>query len=115
GKEGVFWTEAWGWVRADDRKRLFEIARLAAAFRGTSEFALESSQQGAACLSTLRQVWPDRVLAWLAEVLCERDVRPVPAVVLGVSSARQRISPRVSLARFLLSLDPTFVTRGGPP
>ena len=26
------------------------------------------------CLSMLRQVWPDRVLDWLSEILCERHV-----------------------------------------
>ena len=26
------------------------------------------------CLSMVRQVWPDRVLDWLSEILCERHV-----------------------------------------
>jgi urease accessory protein len=33
------------------------------------------------CLSMLRQVWPDRVLDWLSEILCERHVRPALAVL----------------------------------
>src|SRR6266478_5972902 len=48
--EAVFFSEAWRCAIDDDRAKLFEIAELAAAFRGTSEFALESSQQAAACL-----------------------------------------------------------------
>ena len=44
-----FFNEAWRCTRDDNRARLFEIAELAAAFRGTSEFALESSQQASAC------------------------------------------------------------------
>ena len=68
--EAIFFSEAWRCAVDDDRAKLFEIAELAAAFRGTSEFALESSQQAAACLATLRQVWPDRLLDWLSEMLC---------------------------------------------
>jgi urease accessory protein len=56
--EAIFFSAAWRCAINDDRAKLFEIAELAAAFRGTSEFALESSQQAAACLATLRQVSP---------------------------------------------------------
>src|SRR5580704_9363653 len=56
--EAIFFSEAWRSARDDDRAKLFEIAELAAAFRGTSEFALESSQQASACHSMLRHVWP---------------------------------------------------------
>jgi urease accessory protein len=110
--EAIFFIEAWRCTVEDDRQRLFEIAELSAAFRGTSEFALESSQQGAACLSTLRQVWPDHVLSWLAEALCERDIRPVPAVVLGVSSARQGIPAGLASPAFLQSYIANLVTAG---
>src|SRR6266478_3960101 len=48
--EAIFFSEAWQCAIDDDRAKLFEIAELAGAFRGTSEFALESSQQAAACL-----------------------------------------------------------------
>src|SRR5258708_24950575 len=89
--EAIFFGEGWRGAIDDDRARLFEIAELAAAFRGTAEFAVESSQQASACLATLRQIWPDRVLDWLADILCERHVRPAFAVVLGVRSARQGI------------------------
>src|SRR6516225_9557187 len=57
--EAIFFSEAWHAAVADDQAKLFEVAELAGAFRGTSEFALESFQQGAACFATLRQVWPD--------------------------------------------------------
>src|SRR5215469_12222306 len=50
--EAIFFMEAWRAARNDDRGKLFEITELAAAFRGTSEFALETSQQAAACLTT---------------------------------------------------------------
>jgi urease accessory protein len=42
--EAIFFSEAWHCTTQGDRARLVGIAELAAAFRGTSEFALESSQ-----------------------------------------------------------------------
>ena len=110
--EAIFFNEAWRCVAEDDRPKLFEVAELAAAFRGTSEFALESSQQAAACLSTLRQVWPDSVLDWLYEILRERHVPPAIAVVIGVASARQHIPVNLALPAFLQSFTANLVTAG---
>ena len=110
--EAIFFCQAWRCAMKHDRAKLFEIAELAAAFRGTSEFALESSQQAAACLTTLRQVWPDGLLDWLLEILCERHVQPVLAVVLGVRSARQGIPASLALPAFLQSYIANFVTAG---
>src|ERR1700738_1480904 len=36
--EAIFFGEAWRGATDDDRARLFEVAELAAAFRGTAEF-----------------------------------------------------------------------------
>jgi urease accessory protein len=110
--DAIFFSAAWRCTTDDDRAKLFEIAELAAAFRGTSEFALESSQQAAACLATLRRVWPDRVLDWLSGILCERQVQPALAVVLGVSSARQGIPARLALPAFLQSYLANLVAAG---
>jgi urease accessory protein len=109
--EVIFFSEAWRCAMDDDREEeLFGIAQLAAAFRGTSEFALESSQQAAACLATLRKVWPDDVLDWLSQILHERKVQPTLAVVLGVRSARQGIPASLALSAFLQSYIANFVT-----
>ena len=110
--EAIFFSEAWRSAIDDDRAKLMEIAELAAAFRGTSEFALESSQQAAACLATLRRVWPDRLLDWLSERLSEHHVLPALAVVLGVGLARQGIPASVALPAFLQSYIANFVTAG---
>ena len=110
--EAIFFSVAWRSTTDDDRAKLFEIAELAAAFRGTSEFALESSQQATACLSALRQVWPDRVLDWLWNILRERGVQPALAVVLGVCSARQGIPASLALPAFLQSYLANLVTAG---
>src|SRR5262245_6442753 len=110
--EAIFFSEAWRCTFNDDRARVFETADLAAACRGTSEFALESSQQGTACLVMLRQVWPDRVLDWLARVLWERHVQPPASVVFGVGLARQSIPARLALSAFLQSYVANLVMAG---
>jgi len=110
--EAIFFTLAWRSTVDDDCATLFEIAELAAAFRGTSEFALESSQQATACLATIRQVWPDRALDWLSELLRERRVQPALNVVLGVCSARQGIPASLALPAFLQSYLANLVTAG---
>jgi urease accessory protein len=111
--EAIFFVEAYRCAAEDDRRvKLFEVAELAGAFRGTAELALESSQQAAACLSTLRQVWPDRVLDWLSETLGERHVQPALAIVLGAASARQRIPTELALPAFLQSSIANLVTAG---
>ena len=110
--EAIFFYQAWRGSMMHDRAKLFEIAELAAAFRGTSEFALESSQQATACLATLRKVWPDSLLDWLSEILGERHVRPALAVVLGVRSARQGIPVSLALPAFLQSYVANLVTAG---
>ena len=110
--EAIFFGEAWRCARDDDRTKLLEVAELAAAFRGTSEFALESSQQGAACIATLRHAWPDRVLDRLSGALRERRVQPALAVVLGVRSASQGIPASLALPAFLQSYIANLVTAG---
>jgi urease accessory protein len=110
--EAIFFIEAWRCAIDDNRPKLFEIAKLAAAFRGTSEFALETTQQATAGLATLRQVWPDCVLDWLSSSLREGQVQPAPAVVLGVRSARQGIPAALALGAFLQNYIANLVIAG---
>ena len=108
--ESIFFIEAWRCATEDDCEKLLEVAELAAAFRGTSEFALESSQQATACLATLRRVWPDRVVESLSELLLERSVPPALAVVLGARAAGQRVPYSLALPAFLQSYVANLVT-----
>jgi urease accessory protein len=110
--EAIFFSEAWRCAIDDNHGKLFQIAELAAAFRGTSEFALESSQQAVACLAMVRRVWPDGILDWLSETLCGRHVQPALAVVLGVRSARHGIPASLALPAFLQSYIANLVTAG---
>jgi urease accessory protein len=110
--EAIFFRHAWLSAKDSDCATLLAVAQLAAAFRGTSEFALEAAQQGAACLNTLRQVWPDRLLEWLTETLRQHHIPPVLAVVLGVASATQGIPGYLALPGFLQSYIANLVTAG---
>jgi urease accessory protein len=110
--EAIFFSEAWRCAWNDDRAKLCTIAELAAAFRGTAEFALESSQQASACLEMLRRVWPDELLEWLAQMLRERDVRPALAVVLAVRCAGECVPADVVLPAFLQSYSANLVSAG---
>jgi urease accessory protein len=108
--EVIFFSEAWRSTTHDNRARLLEISELAAAFRSTSEFALESLQQASACSTTLRRVWPNHLLDWLSETLAGMHVPHAIAVVLGVRSASQRIPLALALPAFLQSYIANLVT-----
>jgi urease accessory protein len=110
--EAIFFREAWRCANNDNRTNLMEIAELASAFRGTSEFALESSHQAAATLTTLRQVWPDPVLDMLSEAFAECHIRPTLSVVLGVRSAREDLPASLALPAFLQSYIANLVSAG---
>jgi urease accessory protein len=108
--EAIFFKEAW--CCTTDCERLVEISELSAAFRGTSEFALESSQPAAACLAIFKKVWPDRTLDLLAEILRERQIPPTLAVVLGVRLAGEGTPVSLALPAFLHSYVTNLVTAG---
>src|SRR5262249_8925628 len=82
--EACLFKEAWRCGIANDREAVIEGSELAAAFRGTSEFALESSQPAAASLSVFKKVWTDPALEWLEGTLHVKHVPPALAVVSGV-------------------------------
>jgi urease accessory protein len=106
--EAVFFSEAYRCGVSDDRVKLMRVAELAVASRGTSEFALESSQLAIACLTTLRRVWPDPLL----DFFLQKSIQPVMAVVLGARSARERIPARLALPAFLHSYIANLVIAG---
>jgi len=110
--EAILLREAWRHTAEPSRTKLLRIAALASALRSTSEFALEASQQAAACLATLRDVWPDRALDWLAQALREHKLQPALSVVLGIRAARQGIPARLALVAFLNSYVANLVTAG---
>ncbi len=108
--EAIFFSETWNSASSCEPAKLLEVAEVAAAYRGTAEFALESSQQAAASLTVLRRVWPDPVLEWLSETLSEREIPPALAVVLGARLAREGIPLKFALPAFLQGYLANLVT-----
>jgi len=108
--EAIFFMEAWRCAVNEDCARLIEIAELATAHRSTSEFALETSQQAAACLTTLCRVWPDIFIERVATLLSEKKIAPVLSVVLGVRASREAIPAPLALPAFLQSCISNLVT-----
>ena len=110
--EAIFFMEAMRCTIEADCEKLLKVAELAAAFRGTAEFALESSQQAASCLVTLRRVWPDPFVETFSELLSEFKISPTLSVVLGVRTARQDIPAALALPAFLQSYLANLITAG---
>ena len=106
--EAIFFRDAYRCATEGRGAGLVQLAQLAAAFRGTAEFALESAQQSSACLATLRLVWPDQILNIFSDLQCP----PVAAVVLGARSAREQIPLGVALPAFLHSYVANLVLAG---
>jgi urease accessory protein len=99
-----------GWVDAvllkeahaacDDMARLDDLADLAAAWRGTAEMALESTQQGGSYLSVTRAAWgaSERLDAFAAL----RSDKPVPlCIAVGVAAGAHRLGVDTVLAAYL--------------
>jgi urease accessory protein len=110
--EAIVFIEAWRSATDDDCEKLLEVAEFAAVFRGTSEFALETSQQATACLAILRRVWPDPLIESLSELLLDLRIAPVLSIVLGARAARQDIPATLALAAFLQCYLANLVSAG---
>jgi len=106
--EAIFFGEAYRCVVEGAEEELPPLAELAAASRGTSEFVLESAQQSSACLTTLRSVWPDRIL----DIFSDPNCPPVLAVLLGARAAREQIGVEIALPAFLHSYVANLVSAG---
>jgi len=110
--EAIFFHQSWRSASQDDLSRLLRVAELAAVFRSTSEFALESIQQSIACLSMLRRVWCHRLLDWLSAMVRKLNLPPALAVVLGIRAATEGVPVSLALPAFLQSLIANLVNAG---
>jgi len=94
---------------ADDPAPLDDVADLAAAFRGTAETALESSQQGAAFLATTRLAWPDPRLDAFA---LRRGRNPVALPVAVALACADRVPLERALLAYLEAFAASLVSAG---
>src|SRR5258708_9375360 len=83
--DGALFAAAWRAVAAEDWLAFDDIAERAAAWRGTSEMALESRQQGGSFLSITRTAWPHPALDAVHERLGGELSLPV-AVALAAAA-----------------------------
>jgi len=82
--DGALFAAAWRTAEAEDWSSFDAVAERAAAWRGTSEMALESRQQGGSFLSITRTAWPHPRLDAVHERLAGELSLPV-AVALAAA------------------------------
>lgn len=96
--DGALFAAAWRAVDTDDEGALDAVAELAAAWRGTSEMALESRQQGSSFATITRTAWPD---ARLDALLARHDGEIALPVAVAVAAAWHGIALSAALTGYL--------------
>ena len=96
--DGALFAAAWRAVAAEDWSLFDAIAELAAAWRGTSEMALEARQQGGSFLAITRTAWPHDWLELAHKRLGGEVALPV---AVALTAAAHRIPLDDSLIGYL--------------
>ena len=96
--DGALFVAAWRTAEAEDWTSFDAIAERAAAWRGTSEMALESRQQGGSFLSITRTAWPHPTLEAVHERLSGELSLPV---AVGLAAAVHGIALDRALEGYL--------------
>ncbi|MDX3884319.1 MAG: urease accessory protein UreF [Sphingomonas sp.] len=99
-----------GWRAAADPQAFDEVAALAAAFRGSSETALESHQQGRSFLTVTRRAWPHPALDGFAGRWGDRPI--AHAVVLALACAAHGVPLEPALHAYLHGTAANLVSAG---
>lgn len=103
----VFLAAAWRAAQSEDWEALDPIADLAAAWRGTSETALESRHQGAAFARATIAAWPGTPLDALAQ---RREGEIAFPVAVGAATARAPLD--AALLAYAQALAANLVSAG---
>ena len=96
--DSALFAAAWRAAQAHDWANFDRIAECAAAWRGTSEMALESRQQGGSFLSITRHAWPHPALAAAHERLGGELALPV---AVALAAAAHGIALEAALGGYL--------------
>jgi urease accessory protein len=91
---------------------LCEVAALAAAFRGTSETALESRQQGAAFLDVTRRAWPHPTLDAFAQQSATHNTPVAHCMAVAVACAAHGIGLEPALQAYVHAVAANLVSAG---
>ena len=108
--DAVMFAHAYRAAVAGDDALVDEISELAAAFRASSETALESRQQGSAFLTVTRRAWPHAKLDDYAERQQEQPT--AHAVVVALSCAAHGVPLQPALHAYLHSVAANLVSAG---
>lgn len=101
---------AHAWPSASNNTELDTLAVLASAFRGSSETALESRQQGTAFLDVTRKAWPHPTLDAFAE---RNATAPVAhCIAVAVACAAHEIALVPALHSYLHAVAANLVSAG---
>ena len=108
--DAVLFAHTWRATREDSTTQLDALAELAAAFRGSSETALESRQQGVAFLDVTRKAWPHPTL----DAFAQRHVgTPIAhCVAVAITCAAHGVSLTLSLHAYLHAVVANLVSAG---
>jgi urease accessory protein len=101
---------AHAWRAAGDDAAFDTVAELAAAFRGSSETALESHQQGGSFLSITRAAWPHPALDAFASRNGDRPV--AHAAIMALACAAHAVPLMPALHAFLHATAANLVSAG---
>jgi urease accessory protein len=107
--DAVLFVHAWR-AACESDAALDAIAELGVAFRGTSETALESHQQGAAFLQITRQAWPHPLLDRFARRHADQEVAHSSVVALACAAHDVALQP--ALAAYLQGLAANLISAG---
>jgi urease accessory protein len=91
---------------------LDDLTALAAAFRGSSETALESRQQGAAFLDVTRKAWPHPTLEALALRSATTNTSVAHCIAVAVACAAHDIALETALHAYLHAVAANLVSAG---
>jgi urease accessory protein len=105
--DGALFAAAWRAAEAQDWPAFDGIAERAAAWRGTSEMALESRQQGGSFLSITRHVWPHAALAAAHERLGGELALPV---AVALAAAAHGIALEAALSGYLHAFTASLIS-----
>lgn len=113
-RRGGGWVDAVlfakAWQAADEPAAFDAIAELAGAFRGSSETALESRQQGEAFMKVTRRAWPHRWLDDFAQRPAGRQ--PAHAVAMALACRAHGVPLAPALQAYLHGFAANLVSAG---
>ena len=93
-------------------EELYTVAELAAAFRSSSETALESRQQGASFLDVTRRAWPHPTLDAFATRQTAARVPVAHCIAVAVTCAAHEIALTPALHAYLHAVAANLVSAG---